>query len=242
MRDKELISSVLGLDDKWQIQDLSVNAKQQRLDVILVPSAPRMSFFFQEKPIDCGGCGRSIPSRLLTHAAQWRHHNLGTFHTYIQAALPQDMQCERSVGCPFDKPYLGTIGQPVTHGLRRTIIGLLNEGLSSSKICRVLDLDLQTVWSIEQGNAAAEPEKEESLEDADLPDLGHPGWRAMASGDWHLKTKLLSLSLLLSRLRSQFNHADNDDLRQRKLHELRQFFLKNKALLSTEIEQLNNYK
>jgi hypothetical protein len=71
-----------------------------------------------------------------------------------------------------------------------------------------------------------------------VPDVTDPVWLRVASGDLKLDIKVLSLKLMLTKVRSQLEVISDDEVRMLKLRDLHRYFVKNERVLGHELAQL----
>jgi hypothetical protein len=71
-----------------------------------------------------------------------------------------------------------------------------------------------------------------------VPDVADPFWLRLVSGDLKLDIKVLSLKLMLTRVRSQLEVITDDEVRLLQLRDLHRYFVKNERVLSHELSQL----
>jgi len=98
MFDQSVFPSILGLSSQWQIRDVTLTRKQNRLEITVAadPGAP----------FDCPICkGQAITvSEQETH---WQHENLFNLRARITAVLPMT-SCKicgiNRVLAPWEKP------------------------------------------------------------------------------------------------------------------------------------------
>ena len=73
---------------------------------------------------------------------------------------------------------------------------------------------------------------------AAVPDVTDPVWLRLLDGDLSLDIKVLSLKLMLTKLRSQLDLIHDEEVRLLKLKELHRYFVKNERVLTHELDQL----
>lgn len=71
-----------------------------------------------------------------------------------------------------------------------------------------------------------------------VPDVTDPVWLRLLDGDLSLDIKVLSLKLMLTKLRSQLDLIHDEEVRLLKLKELHRYFVKNERVLTHELDQL----
>jgi hypothetical protein len=132
------------------------------------------------------------------------------------------------------------------------VFALFGEGVSLQSVCTLLDLSLQDVWryryALDTGRTGsgesevpgrpAAPTADPVTASALVPDVTDPVWLRLLDGDMSLDIKVLSLKLMLTRLRSQLDLIHDEEVRMLKLKELHRYFVKNERVLTHELDQL----
>jgi hypothetical protein len=80
-----------------------------------------------------------------------------------------------------------------------------------------------------------------TLEPPQLPAASDPLWLAVLQDDFPLDVRQLGLRLLLTKLRNQLRATTDDDVRMIKLVEIHRYFVRNKTMLTHEIEQIRRW-
>lgn len=73
-----------------------------------------------------------------------------------------------------------------------------------------------------------------------VPDVTDPVWQELAEGRFNMDIRVLSLQLMLTRLRSQFAAIQDNDVRLLKLRDLHRYITKNERVLGHELAQLRS--
>jgi hypothetical protein len=99
MQDTELYRYVLGIEDPWRVDRISLNVKEERVDVWAVHG--------EGLRFSCPECGISLP--IYDHAPErvWRHLDTCQFKTFLHARIPR-------VECP-------------THGVKQVRVNWAEE-------------------------------------------------------------------------------------------------------------------
>jgi hypothetical protein len=71
-----------------------------------------------------------------------------------------------------------------------------------------------------------------------VPDVTDPVWMQLVNGEMKLDIRVLSLKLMLTRVRSQLEVISDDEVRLLKLRDLHRYFVKNERVLGHELAQL----
>lgn len=233
--DKALLRQLLLIERPWEVREYRLDVRKRRCDV-WVAQEPERGWF---------GRARAAPA---SEALVWQHLAIGPVRFHMHVALPLGTETR-------GLSWMGEPGLPFTQALASRIMALFGEGMSVQSVCAVLDLRLQDVWryryALDTGQAsgaatevlappelrpgaAATPAATDSL----VPDVTDPVWLRLIEGDLNLDIKVLSLKLMLTRLRSQLELIHDEDVRLLKLRELHRYFVKNERVLSHELHQL----
>lgn len=227
MKADDWLHHALDIKAPWQISHMATDTGGRRIDLWISLERGRSGWFF--------GHRNSAPDQALP---AWRHLNLGQFSCHIHAN-------PRETGRFHELPWLGDEGQPFTRALAQQVGAYFKAGLSMQAICPLLDIPAADLWkfkhdldhgrtglSASAGPAASEP-------GAGVPDAAHPIWAELLAGDIHLDIHVLSLKLLLTKLRDQVQRISDPEVRLMKAHELQRYFVRHAHLLGHELAQLN---
>lgn len=181
---------------------------------------------------------------------EWRHLDVAGWKMFVHTPSPTPASM-------VDAPWTGKAGQKFTNAMSRTIVMMMGEGATPALICSTLRLDLSDLWSyksaLEKGlvgiqaqglnvvraQAAAANFGLKSHISSTVPGYDSPIWLKIANGTFHLDIKTLSLRLLLTKVKSQYLVALDDEVRSLHVRELHRYFEKNQRVLSHEIVQIN---
>lgn len=235
--DKALLRQLLLIERPWDVREYRLDLRKRRCDVWIAQEPER------------GWFGRARKAATTTDTAVWQHLALGPVRFHLHVALPLGHDT-RGTG------WMGEPGMPFSRALAARVFALFNEGLSLQAVCALLDLSLQDVWryryALDTGRAngqegspaeaVAPVEGAATLppatSSAAVPDVTDPVWLRLLDGEMSLDIKVLSLKLMLTRLRSQLDLIHDDDVRLLKLRELHRYFVKNERVLTHELDQL----
>jgi len=236
--DRALLRLLLWIEGPWEITDYQIELRRRRCDVWIGPQVER-GWFGRPRHKD------AVP----TTPHVWQHVALGEIRFRLHVALPEGQSTQGI-------DWMGTPGQPFTAALAQQVFTLFNEGLSLQSICSTLRLSLNDVWryryALDHGKAqaqggAAAPVVRSRADTAVLtpsersetvPDVADPVWLRLASGELQLDIRVLSLKLMLTRVRSQLDLISDDDVKLLKLRDLHRYFVKNERVLAHELAQL----
>lgn len=243
--DKALLRQLLSIGNGWEVSDYELDLRKQRCDVWVAPQVER------------GWFGRPKAAAGRTEQHVWRHLAFGRTRFVIHVTAPEGADLTRMI-------WAGDPGMPFTRALAQHVFLMFNEGLSIEAICKLHGLSLNDVWKYRfavdnglvhiQGGAATPPAAvaapatvpvqravapaaTETASDS-VPDVADPVWMQLASGELKLDIRVLSLKLMLTKVRSQLEVIHDDEIRMLKLRDLHRYFLKNERALSYELAQI----
>jgi hypothetical protein len=245
--DAALWTTLLGLEAPWVVTKSQFNENLKRVDIWIG---------IQHVQIKSGWFGRkksSVVSATFNVASyeKWRHLNLAGWQTYVHSPWP-------TPSALVQKPWVGEAGQHFSHALSRLIFTMMGEGASLATICAALQVSLTDLWkyklALDKGTVGSsapaiktKPAFVNTLADGSttmvarenmVPPLDDSVWQALAAGGMEIEIKTLSLRLLLTRVKSQYQMAADDEVRTLRIRELHRFFDKNQRALSHELGQL----
>jgi hypothetical protein len=164
----------------------------------------------------------------------WRHVNFGDWDVTVRVIAPTGANLS-------GLPWAGQGGLPFTNLLSQEIFALLRHGLSTQAIAEHLRLPHDDLWrfrhAIDAGHWLPPLEQGTDTDEA-LPSIANPVWLGLLDGTRELDVRLLSLKLMLTKLRSQLAANPGEAARVLTVQELYGFFVRNKRSLEHEIAQL----
>jgi hypothetical protein len=255
MANISVLDLILGVKSPCEIIKRTVNHNQRRIDVWVAMQASLAS---QDVPTRSSWFGfkkaaPKVVQPLVTHDLtkfnSWRHLDLGDWHMVVHTPRP-------TPSAMLDQPWTGVVGQHFSHSLSRVIFSMLAEGASLAVICTALKVNLTDLLKykfaldngqigvLQQGvvlpqTAAFSIETRPGSGTTVVPALDDEAWTAIATGKLDIEIKTLSLRLLLTKVRSQYRMAADDEVRTLHLRDLHRYFEKNQRLLTHELAQIN---
>ncbi|MDG5974305.1 hypothetical protein H010_03522 [Hydrogenophaga taeniospiralis CCUG 15921] len=235
--DKALLRQLLLIERPWEVREYQFDPRKRRCDVWVAPEVER------------GWFGRERKPAASTLTGSWRHLSIGPIQCHLHVALPPG---QHHPGLE----WLGEPGMPFTRALSQRVFAMFNQGVSLQSVCTLMDLSLQDVWryryAIDSGRpsgvaeapVAASPAAAPRAPWADepghpnVPDLTDPVWMRLLNAEMGLDIRVLSLKLMLTRVRSQLELINDEEVRLLKLRELHRYFVKNERVLTHELAQL----
>lgn len=238
---------LLQVQEPWTVLECRADEFNRCMDVCIGVEAPRGWF----------GLGRGKPVESGPEV-MWRHIGFGGWKVQIRVRPPLGGELPR-------QQWAGEAGMPFTRALDRQILSLLNEGVSMAGVCNLLEVPMGELWryryAIDKGqHGVTEAVAEQAatvaprpvsavlayFEDgvkpvpgSQVPSLTDPVWIRLVDGSLNLDVRVLSLQLLLSRIRSQVAVIADEEVRMMKLRDLHRYFIKNERMLSHELQQLS---
>lgn len=237
--DKALLRQLLLVERPWEVREYRLDVRKRRCDV-WIAQEPERGWFGRPKAAPAG------------ETAVWQHLAIGPVRFHLHVNLPLGFD-SRGIA------WMGEPGMPFTRALAGRVFALFGEGVSLQSVCSLLDLSLQDVWryryALDTGRAGggeaqapvratgpapvpAAPAAEPVPTNSAVPDVTDPVWLQLLDGDMSLDIKVLSLKLMLTRLRSQLDLIHDEEVRMLKLKELHRYFVKNERVLTHELDQL----
>lgn len=235
--DKALLRQLLLIERPWEVRDYRLDVRKRRCDV-WIGQEPERGWFGRPKAAPAG------------EVAVWQHLAIGPVRFHLHVTVPHGFE-SRGIG------WMGDAGMPFTRALAALVFALFGEGVPLQSVCTLLDLSLQDVWryryALDTGRAGgaepvarpAEPAPAPAATRAGpapastaVPDVTDPVWLRLLDGDLSLDIKVLSLKLMLTKLRSQLDLIHDEEVRLLKLKELHRYFVKNERVLTHELDQL----
>lgn len=244
--DKALLRQLLSVSGGWDVTDYELDLRKQRCDVWVGPQVER-GWFGRPRKTHAGPTDQHV----------WRHLAFGRTRFVIHVTAPQGSDLSRMI-------WAGDAGMPFTRALAQHVFLMFNEGLSIEAICKLHGLSLNDVWkyrfavdnglvNVQAGQSTTPPAALAQQSAAprpagaalmaangsdSVPDVADPVWMQLASGELKLDIRVLSLKLMLTKVRSQLEVIHDDEIRMLKLRDLHRYFIKNERALSYELAQI----
>lgn len=234
-----LLGKLLQLREPWAVREYRLDAARQRMDIWVGVEVQR------------GWFGR--PKARIEEGAEqvWRHLDSAGWKTFVHVIPPKNADLSSHA-------WAGQPDLPFTRAMAKRIFNLLNEGLDLNGICTLYGINLDELWrfkyALDSGKTGIQAEKQgretpakpvgeaagaaPASGDGEVPDVSDPVWLQLASGTIEPDIRVLSLKLMLTRIRSQMEIIQDDEVRMLKLRELHRYFVKNSRMLSHELAQI----
>jgi len=228
--DKALLRQLLMIERPWEIREYKLDLATLRCEVWVAPEGERGGWFGRE---------RRAPRVVAQHS--WDHLPLGGLQVRLHVGFTTGL-------APQQAPWMGEPGQPFTRALVDRLHGHFREGVTVQALCGLMGLRVQDVWrcryAYDNGPGKAPPPTVEAAPPglattARVPDLHDPVWQRLVEGDLTLDIRVLSLKLMLTRVRAQLDRVHDEGQRLQQLHELHRYFVKHERLLAHELAQMH---
>ena len=232
MKPEDLLREALDIYAPWQIVRMRNDLGKGQIDIWVAQQAPKTGWFFNARAnVEQG------------NEQIWRHINIGNARCIVHATPPS--------GTAGDNlQWFGEADQPFTHGLSRKIASMFMEGFSFPAVCSTLDISVSDLWKFKHrldsgksglsgktARAGSAPPQAESA----IPEANDPVWEKLLDGTISIDIRILSLKLLLTKLREQFSVITDSEVRILKAHEMQRYFVRHEKLLGHELAQLARF-
>lgn len=250
--DQVLFNKLLQVEPPWAVRNIRVNEADRRVDVSIGVELPRSWFGLGRKAV--GGETEKT----------WRHVNIGAYHCYVHVFMPKGVKLAKEPWAGDDditftramsKQVFVLLSEGVNYNGICTLLevafndlwkfkfaldsgraGVEQKGAKTPEAARP---EMRAASAAPAGVATPDlPPQAADSESESVPDATDPVWQELAEGRFNLDIRVLSLKLLLTRMRSQMEVIHDSDVRLLKLRELHRYFLKNERMLGHELGQL----
>ncbi len=225
MKSEDLLSQALAIEAPWQIVRVRDDLGKRQIDVWVAPAGQRSGWFFGSRPtVDA------------SREQIWRHINLGNSRCLIHAVPPAAALGEPPSWC-------GEGELPFTRAMARQIASMLREGVKLQSVCTLLDVTIADLWkfkhNLDSGKAGLTAPSVAPAEAASsVPEADDPIWEKLLDGSLNIDIRMLSLKLLLSKLREQMRVITDPEVRVLKSYEIQRYFVRYEQTLGHELGQL----
>jgi len=217
------LAQILGLYSPWNIKEIELAQEAESIIISLEKTNEKGRFSF----LAGAKKGQQVTRK-------WQHVRFGHYNTFIEATMSLEELAEIS----GDRPpaFLGSEHKTITRELADTIRIAYSRSLTSDIISGLLGISTEIV---ETEIREIETEEQQKRSVALLPLESNPIWRGVLTDQIKLSTRLLPLKLLMSRLKLDVSKSlGNNDVLQKSVSELRNFFIRHAHQLTHEYEQV----
>lgn len=231
MKQAMLLHQLLEIEHPWLVTEVRYDPRRRKVDVWVQENSARNGWFARRLvPAHSGG----------EHV--WRHVDLAGLTCYIHLRAASGQALPRHSWC-------GDGDTPFTGALALRVAALLAEGISLPSVCSLLNLSINELWKFKfglesgrmrvSGHLPAAQREEPEAEPGGVPSALHPVWERLLEGSLELDIRVLSLKLLLARLREQMRRIQDPAVRQMKVQEVHHYFTRYAPLLKEELQQMH---
>lgn len=225
MKLEELLHHTLDIHAPWHIARVRNDLGKNQIDIWVSRETLRSGWFFGT---------RTSTQQGTEHV--WRHINIGNSRCIVHAVSPGTAE-------GAELQWMGEIDQPFTRSFARQIASMFMQGVNFASVCALLDIPVADLWKFKHrldsgksglsSNTAAQ-----SPMSAAVPAASDQVWEQLLDGTIQLDIRVLSLKLLMTKLREQFSIITDGEVRILKAHELQRYFTRHEKLLGHELAQL----
>ena len=228
MKAEDLLHKLLEIESPWQVIRLREDVGKHQIDVWVAQQTGKSNWLFGAKTA-------AVPE---DREHTWRHINLGNVRCVIHA----EANVETS-----HSPWRGEQGQPFTNAMSKLIVGMMRDGIKLQSICAILDITVGDLWKFKHGldsgktglmTTLAETPASGTTTGSRVPEPDASIWPGLLDGSINLDIRLLSLKLLLTRMRDQMRVITDPEVRALKCYELQRFFVRYEKTLGHELSQI----
>ena len=224
MKLEDLLHHSLEIHAPWHIARVRNDLGKNQIDIWVSRETLRSGWFFGT---------RTSTGQGTEHV--WRHINIGNSRCIVHAVSPGTAE-------GAELQWLGENDQPFTRSFARQIAGMFMQGVSFASVCAILDIPVADLWKfkhrLDSGKSGLSATARPGATSASVPVASDPVWEQLLDGSFQLDIRLLSLKLLMTKLREQFSIITDGEVRILKAHELQRYFTRHEKLLSHELAQL----
>lgn len=227
MKLEDLLHHSLEIHAPWHIARVRNDLGKNQIDIWVSRETLRSGWFFGT---------RTSAQQGTEHV--WRHINIGNSRCIVHAVNPGTAE-------GAELQWLGENDQPFTRSFARQIAGMFMQGVSFASVCSILDVAVADLWKfkhrLDSGKSGfsgyADAGNMPGVISAAVPVASDPVWEQLLDGTIQLDIRVLSLKLLMTKLREQFSIITDGEVRILKAHELQRYFTRHEKLLSHELGQ-----
>ena len=222
---KNNFEKLLGISQPWVITNIAISESQNCIDIYIASQNDKSLLGVKNS--------RSQTSNIK---ARWMHTNLGSIACYIVTDVP-DIKAESGIRKEVvsQEAYIGEPNKRYSNGLRQRVAAAQMRGMDAQSISAVLNIDFTiTQLIINDLNHSSLAERWLAC----LPVESDSVWRDVLLDKFILKTQMLPLRLLLSKLKLASIGSENLADVNASVKELRQFFIVHAANMESEIAQI----
>lgn len=229
--DLKNLEAMVGIYPPWLIESVDVDDKKKLLTLNLSLVTETRNKYF-----GILSTGKSAQKEVNEIYGSWQHLSVGVYRTIIRSVVPPQLQdikndLDRHV---LELPhFLGSTTRPYSNYLRQSVALARLKGVDDDALSSCTGLPENIIKSVIHDIDRVAPNDDNLVL---MPTEIDPVWQDVLLDRLHLKTNLLPLKFLLSKLKLASAKAENDLLEY--VMELRNFFLANIHKMNDEVYQI----
>ncbi len=225
---KSYFEALLGINAPWTAHDIIIDEVQKIIEIEVTTENEKSMFSFLSKGHESEA---NLPKR------RWSHTNLGQYTCYISSAHTHKADNELSLtqSTLLQPQFLGDVHSTYTHLLRQQVALAKLRGLDAIAIASLFKIEPSLVDKI-QADIAKLPENAQVA--CCLPTETDTIWEKILTDKILLKTQVVPLKLLLSKLKLSVNDEKNAVRLKDAILALRKFFIAQAKILDAEYCQV----
>ncbi len=229
MKLEDLLHHTLEIGAPWHIARIRDDLGKNQIDIWVSRETLRSGWFFGT---------RSSPQQGIEQV--WRHINIGNSRCIVHAVSADTEETA-------ELQWMGENDQPFSRTFARQIANMLMQGVNFSSVCAILDIPVADLWKfkhrLDSGKsglsvAGTETATTPEMASPSVPAANDPVWEQLLDGSILLDIRILSLKLLMTKLREQCSIITDREVRVLKAHELQRYFRRHEKLLGHELAQI----
>lgn len=224
---KSYFEAVLGINAPWTVQDVIIDEMHRIIEVEVALSSEKSMFSFLNKGHE---------EATAQGKKRWSHINLGHYTCYISSLHTQkaDQDLSLTQSTLLQPQFIGDTHSGYTHLLRQQVSLAKLRGLDPAAIASLFKIEISLVEKI-IADVAKFPENTQLA--CCLPTEVDSIWEKILTDKVLLKTQVVPLKLLLSKLKLSTDDKNRDSLKESILA-LRKFFISQSKILDAEYCQV----
>ena len=236
--DLKNLATMVGIYPPWTVASVDIDDKKKLLTLNLSLVAETRNKYFGILNSGILSAGKPAQKEDSEPYGSWQHLSVGIYRTIIRSVVPAQLHdikndLDRHV---LELPhFLGSMTRPYSNHLRQAIALARLKGIDDDALSSCMGLPDNIIKSIVHDIDRVAPNDDNLVL---MPTEIDPVWQDILLDRLHLKTNLLPLKFLLSKLKLASAKAESADDLLEYIMELRNFFLANAYKMNDEVYQV----
>ncbi len=223
------LEEILGIQPPWHITSVHIDHASREALIKIDDRDKKKLFGLIEQQNKANDLDQRV-------SGKWRYMRIGAYQCNIQAEVPVSAgNTAINLSLLNGPAFLGHPERNYSNFHRQQVALMELKGLNSAQICDLLETSPQTCEQIRTDISAASPQARAL---AFLPTEVDGAWRQVLCDKLHIRTNVLPLKLLLSKLKLAAAKTENAIQMGEYCRQLRQFFMANAHLMDGEVDQV----